>query len=374
MPTPAPVLDARLVRRLRDGLRVDVGFQLVPGITVLFGPSAAGKTSILRLITGLLRPEGGFVRLDGKALFDAERGIDLPLRRRGIGMIFQDDLLFPHLRVRENIGFGLSAMGPGDRESRIERVASLSGVEHLLDRRPATLSGGERQRVGLARALAPRPRLLLCDEPVSALDVAGRQVLLDRLRAVQRSEAISILYVTHSPAEAVALGSRLILVRRGEIAADGPPLEVLTGPAAASLGLTHLDGVRNTHPATVEGHESTRGGTQLRLIDGPSLIVPPAPAAPGSAVTVTVRSEDILLSRGFVPGLSAQNQLPGTVERIAAHGGEAEVVVRTVGVRWIVSVVLPVVEDLGLAPGADVHLIIKARSCQIGVCPPDPLG
>ncbi|QEH34244.1 Spermidine/putrescine import ATP-binding protein PotA [Aquisphaera giovannonii] len=364
MSDDAAGLDVRLVRRLRDGLTVDVAFRLGPEIAVLFGPSASGKTSILRLITGLLRPDGGHVRLGGEALFDAGRGIDLPLRRRRIGMIFQDDLLFPHLRVGDNIGFGLAGSGSPARRARIGEVAALCGVEHLLDRRPAMLSGGERQRVGLARALAPRPRLLLCDEPVSALDVAGRHVLLDRLRAVQRSEAIPVLYVTHSPAEAVGLGTHLILLRRGTIAAEGPPLEVLTG-AAAALGPIQLDGVRNALAATIEGHEAPQGSTRLRLMGGPPLIVPHVSAPVGAAVTVTVRSDDILLARGPVAGLSAQNLIPGTVERIAPHGAEAEVLVRTGAVAWIVSIVLPVVEQLGLSPGVDVHMIIKARSCRV---------
>ena len=121
-------------------------------------------------------------------------------------------------------------------------MAALCGVEHLLERRPETLSGGERQRVGLARALAPRPRLLLCDEPVSALDLANRHALLERIRAVQRAEEIPMLYVTHSPAEAIALGSRLFLLEEGRIVAEGPPLDVLGAARSASHGLNRLGG------------------------------------------------------------------------------------------------------------------------------------
>ena len=142
-------------------------------------------------------------------------------------MIFQDDWLFPHLNVAANIRFGLKGWRRDEAEARLAEVAALCGVEQLLDRQPETLSGGERQRVGLARALAPRPRLLLCDEPVSALDLANRHALLERLRAVQRAVAIPMLYVTHSPAEAIALGSRLFLLEEGRIVAEGPPLDVL---------------------------------------------------------------------------------------------------------------------------------------------------
>ena len=208
------ILDVRLIRRIHAGLTVDVSLRLGTEIGVLFGPSGSGKTSILRLITGLSRPDQGYVRLGDTTLFDATRGIDEPLRLRRIGMIFQDDLLFPHLNVAENIRFGLRRKSRAERQSRLAEMATLCGVEHLLDRWPSTLSGGERQRVGLARTLAPRPRILLCDEPVSALDLPNRQTLIERLRTVQSSEGIPVLYVTHSPAEAVTVGTRLFLLEQ----------------------------------------------------------------------------------------------------------------------------------------------------------------
>src|SRR4029077_20020033 len=133
--------------------------------------SGAGKTTLLRLIAGLDAPDGGRIRLGDAVLFDSGAKINQRLRDRRVGMIFQDDLLFPHLSVAANIRFGLKEQPRAQAESRLAEVAALCGVAALLDRRPETLSGGERQRVGLARALAPRPRLLLCDEPVSALDL-----------------------------------------------------------------------------------------------------------------------------------------------------------------------------------------------------------
>ena len=155
-------------------------------------------------------------------------------------MIFQDDCLFPHLNVAANIRFGLKGWRRDQASARVAEVAALCGVEHLLERHPETLSGGERQRVGLARALAPRPRLLLCDEPVSALDLANRHALLERIRVVQRAEGIPMLYVTHSPAEAIALGSRLFLLDAGRIVAEGPPLDVLSAARSAVAGLDGL--------------------------------------------------------------------------------------------------------------------------------------
>ena len=357
------MLDVRLIRRIHAGLTIDVSLGLGTEIGVLFGPSGSGKTSILRLITGLLRPGSGSLRLGDDWLFDATQGIDEPLRRRRIGMIFQDDLLFPHLNVADNIRFGLTEKRRAAREARVAEVAALCGVEHLLDRRPETLSGGERQRVGLARTLAPRPRLLLCDEPVSALDLANRQVLLERLRAVQRSERIPVLYVTHSPAEAIGLGSKLFLLERGTILAEGPPLDLLS--TTPNPALSHLEGVCNVLHAHVEEHIPNRGATRLALVGGPALVVPFVDHQVGTAVTVELRAEDILLARGPIAGLSAQNVIEGQIERIVRHGSEAEVVIRTAEVTWIASIVAPAIDQLGLSRSQTIRMIIKARSCHV---------
>jgi molybdate transport system ATP-binding protein len=332
---------------------------------VLFGASGAGKTTLLRLIAGLATPEQGRVRLGATVLFDGPSRVNRPLRLRQVGMIFQDDLLFPHLDVAANIRFGLKGQPRPHAEARLAEVAALCGIEPLLGRRPATLSGGERQRVGLARALAPRPRLLLCDEPVSALDLESRYALIDRLGAVQRTEAIPVLYVTHSPAEAITLGARLFLLADGTIIDQGPPLEVLARQPQRPGSVAGLGDVRNVFPATLEGHADDGAATVVRLQDGPSLVVPFHDAAPGTPLSVSVLAEEILLARGTIDGLSARNLIAGTVEQVVAHGSDAEVLVRTGGTVWIASVVVPAVAALGLSPGSAVYLIIKARSCHV---------
>ena len=356
-------LDVRVLRRVHAGLTIDVELTLGRECGVVFGPSGAGKTSLLRLIAGLDTPSSGHVRIDDDVLFDAHRFRTVPLRKRRIGMIFQDDLLFPHLSARDNIGFGLNARSRPEREARTAEVARLCGVEPLLDRRPATLSGGERQRIGLARALAPRPRLLLCDEPVSALDLEARTALIEHLRAVQRAEGIPVLYVTHSPSEAITLGSQLFLLSNGRIIDRGKPLDVLTKAQHGSSA--RLEGVRNVFTAIVESHAPDGGETTLRLAGGPTLIVPSNGRPVNSIVSVAVRADDILIARGSVKGLSARNRISGIVERVIAHHAEAEVLVRTAESTWIVSVVAAAVSELGLGPGANVELIIKARSCHV---------
>jgi molybdate transport system ATP-binding protein len=360
---PPKVLDVRLTRRVHPGLSVNVVLQLGQDCGVVFGPSGSGKTTLLRLIAGLETPDEGRVRLGDDVLFDADARVNLPLRSRRIGMVFQDDLLFPHLSVLDNLRFGLKRWSRNVADARIREVSALCGVEGLLGRRPATLSGGERQRVGLARALAPRPRLLLCDEPVSALDLTNRNALVDRLRAVQEAEAIPVLYVTHSPAEAVALGATLFLLEQGTVVAEGAPLDVLS--AARPGSSARLEGVRNVFEGTVKDQPAGGGSTVVGLTEGPELVVPRIDRPLGTAVRVEVLAEEVLLARGPVEGLSARNLLPGAVERVLSHGSEAEVFVRTGGLTWLVSVVEPAVTALGLARGVEVCLVIKARSCHV---------
>jgi molybdate transport system ATP-binding protein len=362
---PCEILDVDLVHRVHPGLTFEAALRLGPEVGIVFGPSGAGKTTLLRLIAGLTRPDSGRIRLGNEPLFDSSRGIDRRLRDRRIGMIFQDDRLFPHLSVAANIRFGLKGWRRGEADARLAEVAALCGVERLMDRSPEMLSGGERQRVGLARALAPRPRLLLCDEPVSALDHANRHAMVRRLRDVQRTMAIPVLYVTHSVAEAVGLGSRLFLLERGRIVADGPPLDVLAAARRSDDGSVPFEGVLNVFSARVEEHAPEHNATRLRLDDGPELIVGAFDRPAGSPVLVEIRADDILLSRHPVSGLSARNQIPGTVERIVPRGPEAEAVIRIGGLACIVSLVAPAVAQLELEPGVEVHMIVKARSCHV---------
>ena len=359
------VLKVLLRHEVHPRLLLDIRLQLGREIGVVFGRSGAGKSTLLRLIAGLTTPHLGLIQLEDTVLCDTERDGHQPLRRRRIGMIFQDDCLFPHLNVAANICFGLKGWRDQLVRARVTEVAALCGVDHLLDRRPETLSGGERQRVGLARALAPRPALLLCDEPVSALDLAGRHALLGRLRAVQKAEEIPMLYVTHSPAEAIALGSRLFLLEEGRIVAEGPPLDVLSSAHHASPGSIGWEGIRNVFPARIVSHSPDRGATRVALENGPELIVPFLDRLPGAHAVIEIRADDVLLARQPIEGLSARNQIAGTIERIVPHGTDAEVVVRTLGLTWIVSVVAPAVEQLGLEPGSPIRLIVKARSCHV---------
>ena len=369
METPTPLLNVSVVKQIHSGLTLQVQLNLGAECGVVFGRSGAGKTSLLHVIAGLQKAEFGRVQLGETVLSDSEHRLDLPLQARRIGYIDQHDCLFPHLSVRRNIGFGLKDRHRQHKESRIEEVAALCGVASLLNRSPGTLSGGERQRVGLARAIAPRPGLLLCDEPVSALDFTARFELLDRLRTIQRKEQIPILLVTHSPAEAILVGDRLFHLEAGTLVATGPPLEVLT---SATLGRqAWQEPTRNLLPGQIEAQSPDLGETRIRLSGdaGPALTVPYYPGSLGTPVKILVRSDDILLSAdpqaNLLGRLSARNLIPGHVETIFPHDGAAEVVVKTGSVPWTVSIVASTVHTLRLQPSTPVLMIIKARSCQV---------
>ncbi|WP_311269018.1 ATP-binding cassette domain-containing protein [Sphingobium sp. WCS2017Hpa-17] len=194
------------VRRTIGDRDIGVTIRTDSGISALFGPSGAGKTSVLHMIAGLTRPDRGHVRIDGTSLFDRAANIDLPPRQRGCGYVFQDTRLFPHLRVRANLLYGRRGAGPIE----VADVIDLLGIGGLLDRWPATLSGGEAQRVAIGRALLSGPQILLMDEPFSSLDQQRKSRLLALIRDIHARMQIPILYVTHDAAELDALGATRI--------------------------------------------------------------------------------------------------------------------------------------------------------------------
>jgi molybdate transport system ATP-binding protein len=215
--------------------QLDVRFSISAGFTILFGASGAGKTTVLDCIAGLQKPDAGLVTVGDITLFDSEKGIDQPARNRHIGYLFQTLALFPHMTVRQNIAYGLSALGPAERDERISEIAESFGISGLYGRRPSEISGGERQRVALARALVTRPRALLLDEPLTALDAVTKSRLLDDLRRWNERHSVPILYVTHQREEVYALGDRVLVLEAGKVISDGTPQAVLNRPQLESV-------------------------------------------------------------------------------------------------------------------------------------------
>lgn len=295
-----------IAKTFADGTKAlkPMNLAVAKGETVVFlGPSGCGKTTCLRIIAGLEKPDAG-----GQVLFDADDVTDTEIERRNIGMVFQSYALFPNMTVAENIGYGLTIrkVAPADKARRVAEMLALTGIEALKDRRIDQLSGGQRQRVALARAVAIRPRVLLLDEPLTALDAALRERLRTELDQLLRSLGITAIYVTHDQAEAMGLGDRIVVMKQGEIVQMGTPREVYFEPS--SRFVAEFIGAANV----IEG-DARDGG--LRLAGG-SLPLPPT--AEGRC-TIMLRPEAIGI--GDADGAS----WTGTVQSVSFLGDRQRV-------------------------------------------------
>lgn len=219
------------VLRQQGSFRVDATFQNQnAGITAIFGPSGAGKTSVINMVAGLSRPDKGRIVVQDRVLFDSDYRINLPPEKRSIGYIFQDGRLFPHLTVRGNLTYGMKLTPPGRRHIGFDQVVDLLGIEQLLDRRPAKLSGGEKQRVAIGRALLVSPRLLLMDEPLASLDQARKSEVIPFIGKLPAALSIPIIYVTHSTDEVLHLADDIVLMHCGKSVIAGKMPEVIHCP------------------------------------------------------------------------------------------------------------------------------------------------
>ncbi len=341
----------------RFALRVEA--TLPAGVTAVMGPSGAGKTSLLESVAGL-RGATGRVAVGGEPLLDTARGVSLPPERRRVGYVPQDSGLFPHLSVLGNVRFGARA-----DHGAVEAAIDTLEIRPLLDRRPLTLSGGERQRVALARALATRPRLLLLDEPLAALDVRLRERVLPWLLRVRDEWALPCVYVTHNVGEALAVASHLVVMREGRVEAAGEPRALLGAPALAAEAEA---GIENLMPGHVVSHDDAGGITRVRTEAGLDVAVTLSAARPpGTPVTLAIRAEDVLVATGPVTGLSARNAYAGRLLAIDRTG--VDVTLRCAldagGAEMLARITPAAVASLGLRPGGPVWLAVKSHSIRL---------
>ena len=214
------MLAVEIEKRLGD-FTLSARFESAGGITAVFGPSGAGKTTLVNAIAGLIAPDRGRIAIDGTVLFDSERRINLPPHRREIGYIFQEGRLFPHFSVSRNLDYGRRMRGLTADTKQLERIVSLLDIGHLLERRPGKLSGGERQRVAIGRALLTRPRLLLLDEPLASLDAARKREILPYLERMRDEVGAPMVYVSHQAAELRRIATSVVRLEAGRVAAAG---------------------------------------------------------------------------------------------------------------------------------------------------------
>lgn len=345
-----------LSKRLGDFTLKNIDLDIAEGeYLTIVGPTGSGKTILLETIAGIHRPDSGHIILDGQDI------TSLPPRKRGIGMVYQDYMLFPHLSVINNIAFGLKANRIARKEAleRAERTAEMLGISSLLHRRPGNLSGGEKQRTAIARALVIEPRLLLLDEPLSALDAQTRNRLQQELHRIHTLTETTIIHVTHNLDEAFHLASRLAIMNQGEIVQVGEPTSVFRKPrskfAADFTEVTNL----------YSGNVIIENGVACIDIGGIHLIS--ATPATGKVYTA-IRPEDILVSPKPIE-TSAENCFAGSIRAIINEGPLMKITVDA-GQQFIVALTRRSFDDLKLTYGMTVYLTVKAT--EVHVLPTEP--
>jgi molybdate transport system ATP-binding protein len=355
------VLSIHVARELAH-FSLDVQVDCPHIVTAVFGPSGSGKTTLLNLVAGLLRPDRGAISIDGELLFSAAQGIDLPPERRRVGYVFQDDLLFPHLTVRQNLRYGYDLLPSGARRFKVDRIVDLLELQPLLDRRPGLLSGGERQRVALGRAILASPRLLLMDEPLASLDQGLKDRIIPYLRHIRSDLSVPILYVSHSVAEILQLTGQVIVLRQGRVLACGDFFDLAQRPDILPLMEAH--GFENALPVDIIANDRAQGVTRIRF-RGQELKIPLCDRPPGSRVFIGIRANDIILCRERPAGLSIRNAIAGRILDISTVGGKQLVYV-DVGKRLAVEITPEAVLELALRPGEPIICLVKTPSIRVG--------
>ena len=318
---------------------------------VVMGPTGAGKTLLLQLIAGIHYPDSGRIILDGMDV------TDLPPERRNVGYVPQNYALFPHMTAGENIAYGLRVRGYSKNEADevVREISRKLGIEELLDRRVSTLSGGEQQRVALARALAIKPKLLLLDEPLSALDAETREEIREYLKDVRRAIGFTAIHVTHDFVEAADLGDRMAVMFGGEVLQVGKPIDVMNNPRNEVVA--SFTGVKNLFKGRVVGRigelaEIDVGGARIYALTKRS-----------GEVSVAVRPESIIVTLEPVK-TSARNLLKGVIREISEKPPLVSLKVEA-GVEFTVYVTRNAAEDLNLKEGKSVYLAFKASDVTV---------
>lgn len=355
------MLSVEMTHKLPD-LALDVRFLAPEGITVLFGRSGTGKTTVVNAVAGLLRPQTGRVVLGDRVLCDTARGVWVPPHRRRIGYVFQEDRLFPHLSVEQNIHFGRrfspTPMGRGE----ISRIVDMLGLGTLLHRRPGALSGGEKQRVAIGRALVSHPLAILADEPLAALDEARKAEILPYFERLRDELRIPVLYVSHAPTEVARLATTVVALQDGQVIRQGSAAEVLSDPDVMPAGPQSVGAVIE---ARVVAHHDD-GLTELAAGEA-RFFVPRANSAPGDQVRLRIAAHDVMLSLRAPEQISALNIVAGHVRSIRYGSGPGAIVVldSTAG-PILARVTKRSLAALNLQQGTPAHAVIKTVAIAPG--------
>ena len=347
------MLDLNVGTRLGD-FSVDANIKADAGVTALFGPSGAGKTTLVNMLAGLLRPERGHIIVQGEILFDREQGIDIPPEARGIGYVFQESRLFPHMSVAANLKYGR-------RQDAVnfDAVVDLLALGPLLKRRPNSLSGGERQRVAIGRSLLAAPRLLLMDEPLVNLDAPRRSEILPFIEDLRREFALSIVYVSHNMDEIIRLADQLVVMAEGTVVANGPVSEI-----TSRLDLRPLTGRWDAGSVidTVVAEQDERDFLTRLSFKGGNLWLPRLDLAIGTSLRIQVRARDVSIALIPPADISILNVFAGEVIEVGEDDGPQVDVLLDIGAPLWARITKRSQRELDIAPGRMVHAMIKAMA------------
>ena len=338
---------------------LEAAFRAPNGVTAVFGPSGSGKSSLISALAGALRPQRGHISLNGQTLFEARTGLNAPMEKRGVGLVWQEARLFPHLTVRDNLTYGAQRAAGRAVRAKFDPVVEVLGLGALLARRPALLSGGERQRVALGRALLSQPNLLLLDEPMASLDQQRRAELCSFISRLAALYPLPVILVTHSLEEVVRLADQVLVLEAGRIVASGSLGEVAarTPVLAAREDLAvALDGV--VGPGGVVA--TAAGPIQLADRSHPA----------GGSVRLQIRARDVLLAKEEVAldGLSARNVVAAHILDLTDRA-DGTVLVRLAagGAVLLCLVTRDALQVLGLGPGVAVQAVFKSAALNAGL-------
>lgn len=340
---------------------LEAAFAAEPGVTVIVGPSGAGKTTLLRCIAGLSDPEEGRIAAGGRVLFDSKQGIRLDPARRGVGFVFQDLALFPHLTVQENVLYGLRRLDEAERQRRMRAILESFQIAHLRGRFPREISGGEQQRVALARSLVTEPAVLLLDEPLSSLDSRTKVCIIEDLQRWNETRRIPVLYVTHDHGEVLAMGDRVLALEQGRIVAEGRPLDVVPAPPRL---VVQPAGFENVFDATVRELREQEG-TMVCQLTGTSILLraPFAQTSLGAEVCLGVRAGEILVSPSPPSILSECAVIPGRIRQLERMGSVVEARIGG-SAEFQVRMDPRAVESHGLDVSSEVWLMLSPHVCH----------
>ncbi len=351
------MLSVQVDQKLGD-FQLSAAFTAEPAsITAIFGKSGAGKTSLINTIAGLSMPSSGLITVGSTPLFDAGHNINLPPHERQIGYIFQDDRLFPHLSVRNNLLYGTNRQGVTNTKIGLSDVTVLLGIGHLLDRKPGSLSGGEKQRVAIGRALLSNPRLLLMDEPLASLDVQRRHDILPFIEKIRDEFGVTILYVSHAIEEVIQLADKMIVLSNGRMAAEGTVEDIMS-----RLDLHPLTGRFDAGAVIATEFDTYESEFDLGRLSFPGgqLQVAGLNLEAGTPLRAHIRARDVSLMLNEPEGTSVLNVFKGTVTEVREEDGPQLDLLIDIGSSLIARVTRKSYQELGLKAGSEVYAMIKA--------------